>query len=85
MTLRQIGEYVTAVQKQEEQQFIERAILLDGLHQQIISVLKAKRPAVLTLDKLYPQFFDEKVWFRNLSKEQKAQVEAAKWAEFLGL
>lgn len=85
MTLRQIGEYVTAVQKQEEQQFIERAILLDGLHQQITSVLKAKRPAVLTLDKLYPQFFDEKVWFRNLSKEQKAQVEAAKWAEFLGL
>lgn len=84
MTMRQIGEYVTAAQERQKDDFAQSAILLDGLSQQILSVMASKHPKYLTLPKLYPHIFGDKSQNLNLNPNQRRALTAARWKSFLG-
>lgn len=68
------------------QQFKNRAILLNGLAQQISSVIAvttSRKAKYLPLEKLYPNIFGEQ-GESVLTDEQKIQVATARWKDFLG-
>lgn len=85
--MKEIGEYVTARQEQEKQNFMKSARLLDNAALKIILGVNITKPKIITLHELYPGMFDQDqrpAPPANMTQERKDRIIAAKWRAFLG-
>lgn len=78
MTHKEIGEYIAARARQHQEEFRERAVLLDGLFRQWAAT-QAKHPRAVGPKQLYPWLFGEQA----LAPEQRRALTAQRWREFL--
>ncbi|MCY1715227.1 hypothetical protein [Caproiciproducens galactitolivorans] len=88
MTLKQIGEYVTARQEQEKQNFMQSARLLDNAAMKIIAGRNLAHPKIISLHDFYPTLFESKDQSEppeNMTQDRKNRIITDKWKAFLGV